>query len=178
MHAIRSASYAIVIATMLTACSARDRTADTSSSAGAIETATASERLPAAAASGSVGTASAADLGRYLTDARGRALYMFERDTRNTSRCTEADGCAIAWPPFTLGTPTTTDTSVQAKMLGAISRTDARRQLTYDGMPLYYYEDDKKPGDIEGQGKLEFGGLWYVVSPSGRAIKAPRSAQH
>jgi predicted lipoprotein with Yx(FWY)xxD motif len=37
-------------------------------------------------------------------------------------------------------------------------------------MPVYYYEDDKQPGDIKGQGKNEFGGLWYVVSPGGQKI--------
>jgi predicted lipoprotein with Yx(FWY)xxD motif len=97
---------------------------------------------------------------------------MFARDSRNTSACTDADGCAIAWPPFSVSTPKSTDASVQPTMLGAISRTDARMQVTYDGKPLYYYEDDKKSGDIEGQGKFEFGGLWYLVSPSGQEIKA------
>jgi predicted lipoprotein with Yx(FWY)xxD motif len=175
MHTIRLASCAVGIAAMLTACSQRDRAADTSSSPGVIGDAPASANPNAsspatAGTTGSVGTASAASVGRYLTDASGRALYMFERDTKNTSTCTVADGCAVAWPPFSASSPTSTDASVQAPMLGEITRADARTQVTYDGMPLYYYEDDKKPGDIEGQGKLEFGGLWYLVSPSGQKI--------
>jgi predicted lipoprotein with Yx(FWY)xxD motif len=183
MYTIRSTSCAIAIATMLGACSAPgDRAVDTSSSPGTIDDAPASASAPApaptpatgatgATAGGSVGTASATGVGRYLTDANGRALYMFERDTKNTSACNVADGCAVAWPPFSIATPTSTDASVQAGMLDVITRADARTQATYDGMPLYYYEDDKKPGDIEGQGKLEFGGLWYLVSPSGQEIK-------
>ena len=63
-------------------------------------------------------------------------------------------------------------------MLGGFTRADARPQTTYDGRPLYYYEDDKKPGDIEGQGKLEFGGLWYVLSPSGQEIKSGGKKRH
>ena len=35
-----------------------------------------------------------------------------------------------------------------------------------------YYEDDEHAGDIKGQGKNEFGGLWYLVSPNGDAIPA------
>jgi predicted lipoprotein with Yx(FWY)xxD motif len=178
MHRISLTSCAIAIATVLVACSSRDRAADTSSSAGVVADTPASASAPAAAAtSGSVGTASAARVGRYLTDANGRALYMFERDTKNTSTCTVTDGCAVAWPPFSVGTPTSTDASVQAPMLGAFTRADARTQATYDGKPLYYYEDDKKPGDIEGQGKLEFGGLWYLVGPNGREIKTGGKAR-
>ena len=30
------------------------------------------------------------------------------------------------------------------------------------------WPDDKKPGDVKGQ---DFAGLWWVVSPAGKAIK-------
>jgi predicted lipoprotein with Yx(FWY)xxD motif len=181
MYTIRSTSCVIAIAATLAACSTpRDRVADTGSSPGAIDDAPASASAASTAAApatgGSVGTASATSVGRYLTDANGRALYMFERDRKNTSTCDVADGCAVAWPPFGAA-PTSADTTVQAGMLDAITRADARKQVTYDGKPLYYYEDDKKPGDIEGQGKLEFGGLWYLVSPSGQEIKTGRKAR-
>jgi predicted lipoprotein with Yx(FWY)xxD motif len=59
-------------------------------------------------------------------------------------------------------------------MVGAITRSDNTSQSTYNGMPVYHYEDDKKPGDITGQGKNEFGGLWYLVSPSGQRITRKR----
>ncbi len=39
---------------------------------------------------------------------------------------------------------------------------DGTYQVTYNGMPLYYYIDDKAPGDVTGQGKGE---VWYVVAP-------------
>lgn len=172
MHTIRSISCAMAVGAMLAGCASRDRAADTTSSDGMIAATPAVESPATAATSGSVSTASRAVVGRYLTDASGRALYAFERDTKGASACTAADGCAIAWPPFSVGTPTSTDTSVQERMLGTIKRADARTQATYDEMPLYYYEDDKKPGDIEGQGKFEFGGLWFLVSPSGEEIRA------
>ena len=172
MYATRLTSCAIATAAMLAACSRPEPVADTSSSAGAVAVSSATASAPSSeATTGSIATASAAAVGRYLTDAAGRALYEFERDTKNTSTCGVADGCAVAWPPFGVESPTSSDSSVQATMLHPITRGDARPQVAYAGMPLYYYEDDKRPGDIEGQGKLEFGGLWYLVSPTGQAIK-------
>jgi predicted lipoprotein with Yx(FWY)xxD motif len=172
MHTMRTASCAIVIVTMVAACSAGHRGADTASSAGMIggDSLGASTPATATTASPAVKTATNDDVGRYITDAHGRALYMFKRDTRNTSTCTATDGCTIAWPPFSGSTPTSADASVQTPMLGAINRTDGGMQVTYHGKPLYYYDDDKKAGDTEGQGKLEFGGLWYLVSPKGQEI--------
>jgi hypothetical protein len=43
--------------------------------------------------------------------------------------------------------------------------------VTYAGHLLYYYVNDRKPGQILCQDVLEFGGTWLVVSPSGRAIR-------
>jgi predicted lipoprotein with Yx(FWY)xxD motif len=118
----------------------------------------------------SLSTASAPSVGAYLTDAKGRAVYMFVLDDRNMSRC--ADACAVAWPPLPAVTVAKrAEGGWPASLIGMITRTDDRRQTTYNGMPLYYYEDDERPGDIKGQGKNEFGGLWYLVSPSGAAIK-------
>ena len=104
-------------------------------------------------------------------------MYIFKKDSNNLSTCTAADGCAAAWPPVPGGATTSTDPAVQTAMLGTITRSDDRTQLTYNGMPLYYYEDDKRPGDTTGQDKLEFGGKWYLVSPAGgrQDGKAPAS---
>jgi predicted lipoprotein with Yx(FWY)xxD motif len=81
------------------------------------------------------------------------------------------DACAAAWPPFA-GGARSADAAVRPEMVGTTARPDTGRQTTYNGMPVYYYEDDHRAGDVEGQGKLEFGGRWYLVSPSGRAITA------
>jgi hypothetical protein len=35
-------------------------------------------------------------------------------------------------------------------------------------MPLYYYAQDKAPGDVAGQG---VNNVWYLVSPGGEMIK-------
>lgn len=54
--------------------------------------------------------------------------------------------------------------------LGSITRTDGTRQLTIDGLPLYTYAGDSKPGSTAGQGVNGSGGLWWAVSPAGTAI--------
>jgi predicted lipoprotein with Yx(FWY)xxD motif len=49
-------------------------------------------------------------------------------------------------------------------------RKDGRRQVTYGGHPLYYYEGDRK-GQAKCQGVNNAGGIWLVVSPAGKAIR-------
>jgi hypothetical protein len=57
----------------------------------------------------------------------------------------------------------------------ATIRSDGRRQVTYYGHPLYYYVGDKGSGETKGQGLSEFGALWYVLSPNGRAVTSAPS---
>jgi predicted lipoprotein with Yx(FWY)xxD motif len=162
MNATRTGSGAVLFAALIIGCGHRDVAADT--------TASVSARTDSAAGSisQSLNTAVAPGIGRYLTDADGRAVYMFVRDSRNVSAC--SDACAAAWPPLAPSAGPSADTTVKAAMIGTITRGDARQQTTYNGMPVYYYEDDEHPGDIKGQGKNEFGGLWYLLSPNGKAI--------
>jgi predicted lipoprotein with Yx(FWY)xxD motif len=40
---------------------------------------------------------------------------------------------------------------------------DGTRQTTYNGLPLYYYIGDFKPGDINGH--LQEEGRWLLASP-------------
>jgi hypothetical protein len=42
--------------------------------------------------------------------------------------------------------------------------------VTYRGHPVYRFIGDSGPGQTHGEGLEEFGGLWYAVAPSGRAI--------
>ena len=50
----------------------------------------------------------------------------------------------------------------QQRQDGVISRDDGREQVTYNGLPLYYFANDKAPGDTKGQG---VGGVWFVAAP-------------
>ncbi|QMU74018.1 hypothetical protein GXP74_25310 [Streptacidiphilus sp. P02-A3a] len=107
--------------------------------------------------------------GQILVDGSGRTLYLFQADTGPTSTCNGA--CAAAWPPDTTsGAPS--GTGVNTALLGTSARADHATQVTYKGHPLYYFADDAKPGQTNGQGVDAFGGRWYVVGPGGAAITA------
>ena len=108
------------------------------------------------------------DLGTFLVDSHGRALYLWRADTGAKSTCSGA--CAQAWPPLTTtGKPTAGD-GVQASLLGTTKRAEGSREVTYAGHPLYYFEGDSAPGQTAGQGSDAFGAPWYVVSTDGKAI--------
>ena len=112
-------------------------------------------------------------LGTYLTDGKGMTLYLWKADTGSTSNC--AGACTKTWEPYTTnGTPKASG-GAQQSMLGSSARSDGGTQVTYDGHPLYYYDDDKSPGDMDGQGSTEFGNVWWVVAPDGSAITAKGS---
>jgi predicted lipoprotein with Yx(FWY)xxD motif len=108
----------------------------------------------------SVETRDAGDLGTILTDASGMTLYTYAPDTAGMSTC--YDKCATAWPPATVNADPVAPEGL-AGTLGVTQRTDGGEQLTYNGMPLYYYADDKDSKDTYGQG---IGGVWFVVNPS------------
>jgi predicted lipoprotein with Yx(FWY)xxD motif len=106
------------------------------------------------------------NLGPILVDGKGMTLYLFQADTPGVSNCTGP--CAAAWPPLTLtgGAMPTGSMNVTGK-LGVITRADGSVQVTVNNLPLYYFIQDKAPGDVKGQGINAFGGLWYAVKPDG-----------
>jgi predicted lipoprotein with Yx(FWY)xxD motif len=107
--------------------------------------------------------------GSILFDGRGRALYAFTRDRRGgPSQCYGA--CAKAWPVYFAAGQLRAGKGVKQSLIATTRRRDGRRQVTYNGRPLYYYEDDG-PGQVLCQNVDEFGGLWLVVRPNGRLVR-------
>jgi predicted lipoprotein with Yx(FWY)xxD motif len=109
------------------------------------------------------------DLGTFVVDSQGRTLYRFEKDKGSKSMCSGA--CAAAWPPSTVSGKPKAGQDVDAAMIGTTKRSDGPTQVTYGGHPLYRYAGDQAPGDTNGQDLDQFGGSWYVVSPSGQKIE-------
>ena len=102
--------------------------------------------------------------GRMLWGPKRQAIYIFERDSRNRTRC--YGDCAKAWPPVhTTGRPAA-GRGVRRSLLGSIRRRDGRRQVTYAGRPLYYYAHEG-PGQVLCHNVKLNGGLWWVVGADG-----------
>ena len=91
--------------------------------------------------------------GEVLTDAKGMTLYTFDRDANGTSSC--YDTCAQKWPPLTAAADAVADGEYTQ-----IERKGGSKQWAYDGRPLYLWQNDKKPGDVTGDG---VGGVWHVA---------------
>jgi predicted lipoprotein with Yx(FWY)xxD motif len=106
--------------------------------------------------------------GPILFDGRGKALYAFTHDRRG-GRSTCYGACARAWPPYLLRGALKAGPRTKQSLLGSVRRRDGRRQVTYNGRPLYYYVGDG-PGQVKCQNVDEFGGLWLVVRASGRLV--------
>ena len=104
--------------------------------------------------------------GRIVVDGKGMSVYYYTKDVKDsgTSACT--GGCLDAWPPVLAPRRHPTVDGVTGTV-GTIATPDGKKQLTVNGMPVYYYAKDLAAGDILGQG---VGSVWYLVAPSGDMI--------
>jgi predicted lipoprotein with Yx(FWY)xxD motif len=130
--------------------------------------------VPPAAAQVALIAAQSDKYGVYLTDAVGRAVYLFTADQQGTGE-TKAmshcyDACAQAWPPVTTEGKPKAGTQEQALLLGTIQRQDGRIQVTYNGWSLYYFAKDQPQGPPTGQQVQSFGGEWSLVQPQGTKV--------
>ncbi len=98
--------------------------------------------------------------GNILADSLGRTLYFFSSDVNGQSSCT--GGCSVAWPTFYSGKLNLGE-GLDPKFFGTITRTDGTKQTTYKGWPLYTFAQDKKPGQVNGDG---FKNIFFVAKPN------------
>jgi predicted lipoprotein with Yx(FWY)xxD motif len=94
-------------------------------------------------------------LGDVLAGENGMTLYTFKKDAAGVSNCN--DDCAKNWPPLAA--------TAEDKADGAysiITRADGSLQWAKDGMALYFWVKDAKPGDTTGHGVKE---VWEVAKP-------------
>src|SRR6476660_3616012 len=114
------------------------------------------------------------NLGPILVDAHGKTLYIWAHDKSSKSTCNGA--CAGYWPPLiTKGRPQAM-AGANAKLLGTSRRSDGRMQVTYAGHPVYYFVQDTKAGQTNGEGLTDFGGRWDPVSAAGKAVRKGTSS--
>jgi predicted lipoprotein with Yx(FWY)xxD motif len=105
----------------------------------------------------------AGSIGRYLTGKDGLTLYIFTKDTKDSDKSVCNGDCATNWPPLVVGAIDEVKADSDATgTLALATRDDGTKQVTYNGMPLYYFITDKAAGDTTGQG---VGGVWFVAAP-------------
>jgi predicted lipoprotein with Yx(FWY)xxD motif len=112
-------------------------------------------------------------LGKVLVDARGRTLYLFEKDKRGMSACYGA--CATYWPPLLSPAKARPGSGVRASLLGLSRRTNGKWQVTYAGHPLYTFAGDTKVGQTAGEGSKAFGAARDALAASGHAVEPAAS---
>jgi predicted lipoprotein with Yx(FWY)xxD motif len=120
-----------------------------------------------------VKTAQNSKYGPLLVSSSGLTLYHLTSETKGAIRCTGA--CATLWPPVLVkgGAMPTAGAGLTAAKLGTIRRPGGQAQVTYNGLPLYRYSADKKPGQVLGE---DVGGVWFAVSSAGKIVKHARAA--
>lgn len=111
-----------------------------------------------------------ANVGNILADPRGMALYTYDKDQKGVSNC--SDTCALTWPPLIAFGPSYGPRELSG-VFDVITRGDGKKQITWNGMPLYTYSADTKPGETKGNG---FGGAWHIVSAGSAAVPSVISA--
>jgi predicted lipoprotein with Yx(FWY)xxD motif len=106
-------------------------------------------------------------LGAILVGAGDRTLYHDAAEKRDRIACTGS--CAQRWPPLVVvaGAKPLAGRGITASLLGTVRRPDGRIQVTYRGLPLYFFSGDMKAGEVNGQGD---GGTWHALAPSGMPV--------
>jgi predicted lipoprotein with Yx(FWY)xxD motif len=128
----------------------------------------------AATSAGTVTVKASSGLGgKIVVTSVGMTLYHYTDEKRGTIGCKAT--CRSFWPPLLAGTAKpVAGAGLIASKLGTIKRPDGGIQVTYNGLALYRYAGDKKPGQINGQG-VE--GSWYAVTAAGTITRAMVTAE-
>ena len=106
-----------------------------------------------------------------LVDRRGMSLYDLSVERKGRLVCT-TKFCLSLWHPLTVPKGTT---PTGVRLLSTVRRPDGRRQVTYRGAPLYTFVQDRKRGDVNGNGFKDVG-VWHPTAVSGSAVASGSGA--
>ncbi len=126
----------------------------------------------ASASSGATATVKVSKLPGYssvLTTSSGQAVYLLTADPSGGSSCSSS--CTSQWPPLQ-SKSLKAGPGVKASLLSTFKRSDGQVQVMYNHHALYTH---KGAGAASGAGVAADGGIWYLVSPSGSAVKSTSS---
>jgi predicted lipoprotein with Yx(FWY)xxD motif len=86
-----------------------------------------------------------------VAGSNGMTVYTFTKDVKDSGKSACSGQCLTTWPALTVsaGATPAAGTGVTGK-LGTITRDDGTLQVTYNGLPLYFFKNDNAPGDANG----------------------------
>lgn len=90
-------------------------------------------------------------------------VYMFTKDTANSGKSVCTGSCHTNWPALTVaaGQTPVPGSGISATLATIVRADDSTTQVTYNGLPLYFFGNDKAPGDTNGDYTN-----WLLVKPS------------
>ncbi len=112
--------------------------------------------LPGAVAAANVEVVAARVIGVHGTllvaSSNNMTVYTFDKDVANSGVSNCSGPCLEHWPALTVNAgDTPTGGQGVGGTLGTITRADnGALQVTYDGLPLYFFVKDAAPGDANG----------------------------
>ncbi len=157
-----------IVAAALAGCGGSSGTGASTTTSAVSTTSAAAESAPSVV----IGTYKTPEDGTLIVGTNNRTLYVLKGDEKSTSahdKSSTCNGsCAAVWPPvLTSGTPAVTG-GANASLIGLTTRSNGTEQVTYNGLPLYYYAADTKAGQATGNHLTDSFGLWLGMLPSGK----------
>jgi predicted lipoprotein with Yx(FWY)xxD motif len=109
--------------------------------------------------------------GSLIAGIDGRTLYYFQPDKNSSAGAAKSStcytACATVWPPVLATATPSASGSAKASLIALTKRTDGTMQVTYNGLPLYYYAADLKAGQVTGNHLRDGFGFWGALLASG-----------
>jgi len=153
----------LLLVLLLAACGSGASASPAAPTLGPAPTAEAPTEAPSDAAAATVEATDVGTVGTVLVDgASGMTLYIFTEDVKDSGESVCTGECPAAWPALTVAAgETPTGGPGVIGTLGTITRTDdSTLQVTYNGLPLYFFAGDTAAGEANGVYEL-----WEVVAP-------------
>jgi predicted lipoprotein with Yx(FWY)xxD motif len=141
-------------------------TAGTPTTAASASPSMSASKAPAASPDAATATGK---LGQIIVDGKGMTAYVWDKDTANSGVSACTGPCATLWPAITATSATPTVTGITGTV-AEITGVNGGKQITINGLPIYTFTKDAKPGDTNGQDVLN---IWHVLSPAGEKITTP-----
>ena len=171
---LRALGGALLVIAVVAGCSSSGSSAAPASQAPAsvaAPSAAPAASAPAASAAASGGATSGVtveakpvgNVGTVLVaGSNGMTVYTFTKDVKDSGKSACTGQCITIWPALTVadGATPSAGSGISGK-LGTIKRDDdGTTQVTYNGLPLYFFHNDSAPGDANGVYDM-----WEVVKP-------------